>query len=142
MQVVVMLAGVVEETRILAERSDHYLFKRLSFPRAALEELVAVVHVGLVMLVVVIFQCFARHVGRQRVVSIGQGRKRKRHLIFSVKTGSRPRTGRRGVLEAGRHVTISLRATGWFQITSSDWTVPFVPAITPGSIVGRHFAHG
>src|SRR5712671_1407533 len=43
MQVIVMLAGVIEEPGVLAERALHHILQRFSFPLAAFEEVVAVV---------------------------------------------------------------------------------------------------
>ena len=77
-----MLAGIVEEAGILAERALDDLLERLAFQPAAFEQLVAVVDIGLVVLVVVIFERFARHVGRERVMGIGQVGQLERHQIL------------------------------------------------------------
>src|SRR5262245_20778648 len=53
MSVIVVLACVVEEAGVLAVRALHDLFERLVFPLGALEQVVAVVDVGEVLLVVV-----------------------------------------------------------------------------------------
>ena len=49
---------------------------------AAFEELVAVVDIGLVMLVVMIFERLARHVGGERVVGIRQVGQFERHYVL------------------------------------------------------------
>ena len=79
---VVVLAGIVEEAGVLAERALDDLFERLAFQPGAFEQLVAVVDIGLVVLVVVIFERLARHVGRQRVVGIGQVGQLERHQVL------------------------------------------------------------
>jgi hypothetical protein len=58
MDVVVMLASIVEEGRIFAMGADHDFFERLALEFGALDQIIAVVHVSKVMLVVVIFQRF------------------------------------------------------------------------------------
>src|SRR5512139_1660183 len=60
---VIVLAGIVEDRRVLAERALDDLLKGLAFPFGPLERVVAVGDIGLVMLVVVIFQRFLRHMG-------------------------------------------------------------------------------
>src|SRR5215467_10231889 len=52
MEVVVMLAGVVEEPGVLAERAFDDLFKRLAVPLGIPQQVVAVVDVSEMMLVV------------------------------------------------------------------------------------------
>src|SRR5262249_53921878 len=79
MQMVVVLAGIVEEAGILAERALHDVFERLVFPFRAGKQLVAVVDIGLVMLVVMIFERLARHVGGEGIVGIGEVGQRKGH---------------------------------------------------------------
>src|SRR4029079_12812791 len=56
MDVIVMLAGIIEEPRILLKRPFDHLFQRLSFPLSTLEEIIPIVHVREVMLVVMIFE--------------------------------------------------------------------------------------
>ena len=73
MDVVVVLAGIVEEAGILAVGLLDDLFQRQAFQTGILEEVVAVGHIGLVMLVVVKLERFSRHERRQRVVSIREG---------------------------------------------------------------------
>ena len=72
MNVVVMLSGIVEQSLVLAERPSHNLFNRLVFPFGALGQLIAVVDVGKMMLVVVVLERLARHVGRERIIGIGK----------------------------------------------------------------------
>jgi hypothetical protein len=52
---IVMLAGIVEEPGILAKGSLHDFLERLTLEAAAFEKIVAVIDVGEVMFVVVIF---------------------------------------------------------------------------------------
>jgi hypothetical protein len=84
MHVVVMLAGVVEEPGILAERALDDFLERFSLQPAADQQLVAVIDIGLVVLVVVIFECFARHMRGQRVIGIRQLGQRERHPILLI----------------------------------------------------------
>ena len=72
--VVEVLGSVVEEAGIFAEGADQHVLDRLVFPFRAFGEIVAVGHVGLMVLVVVIFEGLARHMGGERVVRIGKGR--------------------------------------------------------------------
>src|ERR1019366_9813936 len=65
-RVIVMLTSIVEEAGILAEGAFHDLLERFTLQPAANQQLVAVIDIGLVVLVVVIFERLARHVGRQR----------------------------------------------------------------------------
>jgi acetylornithine deacetylase/succinyl-diaminopimelate desuccinylase-like protein len=74
MEVVVVLAGIVEEPGILAERALHDLFEAFAFQPGAFEQLIAVVDIGLVVLVVMVFEGFLRHIGRKRVVGVRQDR--------------------------------------------------------------------
>src|SRR5471030_2860862 len=80
--VVVVLAGIVEEAGVLAERAFDDLLERFALKPAADQQLVAVVDIGLVVLVVVIFERLARHVGRQLIIGIGQLGQRERHQIL------------------------------------------------------------
>src|SRR5258708_39901432 len=93
MQVIVVLAGVVEERSILAERALHDLLERFALEFGALEQIIAVGDVGLMMLVVMIFQRFLRHMGRKRVIGIRQIGKRKGHGVMSENDGRRGLTG-------------------------------------------------
>src|SRR3954452_11673801 len=79
---IVVLAGIVEETGILAERALDHVLQRLAFPLAALEQVVAIIDVGEVVLVVVVFQRLARHVGSKRVVSVWKVRECKGHWVL------------------------------------------------------------
>src|SRR6516165_8585155 len=77
MDVIVMLTRIVEEAGILAERAPDDVLERLAVPLGSLEQIVAVIDIGEVMLVVMIFERFARHVRRERIVRIrqvGQGK--------------------------------------------------------------------
>jgi len=47
MQMVVVLAGIVEERRILAERAFDDLFERLALEFGAFQQIIAVGHIGL-----------------------------------------------------------------------------------------------
>jgi hypothetical protein len=60
-----VLARIVEERRILAERAFDDLLEGLALEFGAFQQIVAVGHVGLMMLVVMIFQCFLGHMGLQ-----------------------------------------------------------------------------
>jgi hypothetical protein len=77
--VVVVLGRIVEEAGILAERGLHHLLDRLAFHSGFGGELVAVVDIGLVVLVVVVFQRLLRHEGLQCLVVIGQWGQFKSH---------------------------------------------------------------
>ncbi len=83
MQMVVVLARIVEEAGVLAERALDDLLERLAFEPAAFQQLVAVVDIGLVVLVVVIFERLARHIGRQCIMGVGQIGQLERHEISS-----------------------------------------------------------
>src|SRR5215469_6993213 len=79
---VVMLRGVVEEAGIAAEGALDHLFERLAFPLAAAQKLVCGLYIGFVVLVMVVFERLARHVGRQRIIRIGEIGKGERHGDF------------------------------------------------------------
>src|SRR4029077_244411 len=65
--VIVVLAGIVEEALVLAERAlDHFL-DWLVLPLGAFGQVIGVGHIGLVMLVVVEFKRLARHVRGESV---------------------------------------------------------------------------
>ena len=74
-----MLAGIVEEARILAVGSLDDLLEALALKIGTRQQLVAVVDISLVVLIVVKFECFRRHVGSQRIVGVGQIRKFEGH---------------------------------------------------------------
>src|SRR6266404_2515585 len=65
MQMVVVLAGIVEHGRVLPERSLDDVLEGFALEFGPLDRVVAVGHVGLVMLVVVVFQRFLGHMGRK-----------------------------------------------------------------------------
>ena len=72
MDVVVVLAGIVEERLVLAEGAFEDLLDRLVLPLGALGQIVSGRHIGLMMLVVMEFEGLARHVRRESVISIRQ----------------------------------------------------------------------
>ena len=67
-----MLSGIVEEGLVLTERALHNLLDRLVLPLRAFGQVVGGGHIGLVVLVVMEFERFARHVRGKRVVWIGK----------------------------------------------------------------------
>src|SRR5262249_16209703 len=75
--VVVMLTGIVEHGWILAERALHDLLEGLAFEFGPLDRVVAVGDIGLVVLVMVKFQCFLRDRRPKGVICVRQGGKRK-----------------------------------------------------------------
>ena len=79
MDVVVVLAGIVEERLVLAEGGLDDLLDALAFELGALEQLVAGVDIGLVVLVVMKFERLLRHIGLQRVIGIGKFGECERH---------------------------------------------------------------
>lgn len=81
-EVVVVLAGVVEERLIgVVARLDD-LLDALAGEVGGFEQLVAGVDIGLVVLVVVKLEGFLRHVGPQRVVGVGQLGQSERHACL------------------------------------------------------------
>src|SRR4029077_16433832 len=70
--VVIVLGGIVEETGILAERAFDDVLDRLVLPLGALGQIIAIGHISRVMLVVMVFEGLARHVGSERVVGVGE----------------------------------------------------------------------
>ncbi|MNT64508.1 hypothetical protein D3C72_2024140 [compost metagenome] len=74
MDVVVVLAGIVEEAGILAIGLLDDVLERQDFQPRAFQQLFAIGHVSLVVLVVMIFERFSRHVGAERIIGVGQGR--------------------------------------------------------------------
>ncbi len=80
---VVVLAGIVEHSRILAERSLDDLLEGLAFEFGPLDRVVSVGHVSLVMLVVVEFQRFLGHKGGKGVMGIGKIGQREGHGVMS-----------------------------------------------------------
>jgi len=79
MQMVVMLAGIVEHGRVLAVRGLDDLLERLALEFRALDRVVAVGDVSQMMLVMVIFERLLRHEGLERIVGVGQIGKGKGH---------------------------------------------------------------
>ena len=69
---VVVLAGIVEQAGMFAERAFDNVFERLAFPLRALQQVVAVVHISEMVLVMVEFEGFGRHIGRKGVIGIRQ----------------------------------------------------------------------
>src|SRR5215212_921524 len=84
MQMVVMLAGVVENGGILAERTLDDLFEGLALEFSPLDRVVSIGHVSLVMLVVMIFERFLGHMGRKGVMRVRQVGKREGHGVMSA----------------------------------------------------------
>ena len=72
MDVVEVLAGIVEQRLVLAKAFLDDLFEALALEARALKQLVAVGHIGLMVLVVVKLKRFSRHIRAERVVGIGQ----------------------------------------------------------------------
>ena len=76
MDVIEVLARIVEQRLIFSKSPlDHFL-DRFALPLRALHQIVSGVHIGEVVLVVMVFERLARHVGGERVVrirKIGQG---------------------------------------------------------------------
>ena len=87
MGVIIMLAGIVEHGGVLAERALDDLLKRLALPFGPFQRIIAVVDVGEMMLVVMEFESFRRHVGFQRVVRIGQIGQREGHEMAPWEVG-------------------------------------------------------
>jgi hypothetical protein len=76
MDVVVMLADIVDESLVLfLPRRLADLFDALVLEPGILQQIVAVRHIGLVVLVVMEFERLARHVRFERIIGIGQRRK-------------------------------------------------------------------
>jgi hypothetical protein len=87
MQMVVVLTCIVEERRVLAERALHDIFKGLAFEFGALQQVVAVGHISLMMLVMVKFERLLGHMRLERVISIRQGWEREGHGSISGNCG-------------------------------------------------------
>jgi hypothetical protein len=79
MNVIVVLAGIVEQRLVLAVGALDDLLQALVFQARAREQLVACLHIRVVVLVVMIFERFSRHIGLQRIVGIGKFGELKRH---------------------------------------------------------------
>src|SRR5690606_15266520 len=84
MDVVVVLAGIVEQRRVLAVARLDDLLERLAFEARPFEQLVAVGHIGLMVLVVMKFERFGGHIFAERVIGIGEFGKGKAHLEASL----------------------------------------------------------
>src|SRR5260370_11850205 len=93
MQMVVVLTRIVEERGVLAERAFDDLFEGLALEFGAFQQVVAVGHVGLMMLVVMIFQGFLGHMGMKRIIGVRKAGKREGHGDMSEKIGGRVLTG-------------------------------------------------
>src|ERR1700693_2844856 len=93
MQMVVVLARIVEQRGVLAERAFDDLFEGLALEFGAFQQVVAVGHVGLMMLVVMIFQGFLGHMGLKRIIGVRKGGKREGHGVMSENDGRRGSTG-------------------------------------------------
>ena len=79
---VVENAGLRHGVRVIGALDD--LFEGLALPLGAFDRLVAVGHIGVVVLVVVVFQRFLGHTfGCKRVVGIGEIGKFKSHFWAS-----------------------------------------------------------
>ena len=87
MQMVVVLAGIVEDRGILPERTLHDLLEGFALEFGAFDRVVSVGHIGLVMLVVVVFQRFLGHVRRKGVMGVRQIGKREGHGGMSAMMG-------------------------------------------------------
>ena len=74
-----MLAGIVEQAGILAERLDNDLFQRQIGHAGFFSQLVAVGHIGLMMLVMVILERFLRHEGCESLIVIRKRRQFESH---------------------------------------------------------------
>src|SRR5262245_50591086 len=98
MQVVVVLGRIVEEAGALSKRAFHDVFERFSFPLGSFDEVVGVVDIGQVMLVVVVFERLARHVGGERVILVRKVGQRKRHRFAPQMIKRSGRGGRRSIV--------------------------------------------
>src|SRR5689334_7900910 len=86
-RMVVMLTCVVEEAGVLTERSFDDFLERFAFEPAAFEKFIAIIDVGFVMLVVMIFERLARHVGSKRIMSVGKvGQLERHHFLLGAQT--------------------------------------------------------
>lgn len=84
---VTVLARIVEELHILAERAFDDFLEGLALEFGAFQQSVAVGHVGLMMLVVMIFQCFLGHVRLKHIIGVRKGGKREGHGVMSAMMG-------------------------------------------------------
>ena len=96
MNVIVVLTGIVEEAGVLRIALLDDLFQALALEAGAFQELVAVGHVGLMVLVVVILQRLLGHVGLESLVVVRKGRQFESHgklLFFGVNATPAKRRG-------------------------------------------------
>ncbi len=76
MNVIVVLPDIVDEALVfLFPGGLADLLDALPFQARILQQIVAVRHIGLMMFVMMEFQCLARHVRFERIVRVGQCRK-------------------------------------------------------------------
>ena len=75
--------GIVEERLVRTVGLDHDVFHREIAETGFFRQLVAGGHIGVVVLVVMKFERFSRHIGGERVVGVRQFRKFKSHLQYS-----------------------------------------------------------
>ncbi len=104
-EVVVVLAGIVEHGRVLAVGALDDLLERFALEFRALDRVVAVVDVGEVVLVVVVLQRLLRHVGLEgvmRIGKIGQGKGGEVMLVVVVFQRLPRHVGREGVMGIGQ----------------------------------------
>src|SRR5690606_34600582 len=84
MDVVVVLASIVEEALVLAEGLLHDLFEGQAVHASFGRELVAIVDIRLVVLVVMVLKRLLRHEGLQSLVVVRKFRKFKGHSKISL----------------------------------------------------------
>jgi hypothetical protein len=103
---VVDLGDIVEHSRILAVGAGDDLLHWQAFPFRAFDEIVGVVHISGMMLVVMEFERFGRHMRRERVIGIGKGIENEGHLSLLHKSsaGERRRSGPVGLGAQGRKI--------------------------------------
>jgi hypothetical protein len=108
--VVIVLARVVEHRGVLAERALDDLLERLALPFGAFERGVAVIDISQMMLVVMIFERLARHDRRQRVVGIRKIGQREGHGEAPWAVGGRNRNrGGRDKVPSGPNLAVPQR---------------------------------
>ena len=82
MQVVEMLTGIVEQRLVDAISAFHDLLEALALEFRTLQQLVAGGDIGLMVLVVVVFERLGRHIRLKRVICVGQLGKAEGHVDF------------------------------------------------------------
>jgi hypothetical protein len=89
MLVVPMLASIVEKALFaLFMRVDDDFFQCVTHVGEAFDDFVAFYNIGVVVFVMVEFQCLGGHVGIQRVIGVWQfGEGESGHVVFSLKEG-------------------------------------------------------